>query len=158
MKNFTHIKTLLVALLVNVVSGTMAQTSIRPYECWNEIAFVSLSGHQPANYVRKDNNWEILYALRQPHTIEELNNMDIECNQSQLMLLEMGGLIKQEGKKWQTQIPILDKDQTNHLRKYSKEVANKIYATTKKDFKQLMDGINAMGFEDTTASLIFSYL
>jgi hypothetical protein len=34
----------------------------------------------------------------------------------------MGGLIKQEGKKWQTQIPILDKDQTNHLRKYSKEV------------------------------------
>ena len=158
MKNFTHIKTLLVALLVNVVSGTMAQTSIRPYECWNEIAFVSLSGHQPANYVRKDNNWEILYTLRQPHTIEELNNMDIECNQSQLMLLEMGGLIKQEGKKWQTQIPILDKDQTNHLRKYSKEVANKIYVTTKKDFKQLMDEINAMGFEDNTASLIFSYL
>lgn len=158
MKNFTHIKTLLVALLVNVVSGTMAQTSIRPYDCWNEIAFVSLGGHQLANYVRKDNNWEILYTLRQPHTIEELNNMDIECNQSQLMLLEMGGLIKQEGKKWQTQIPILDKDQTNHLRKYSKEVANKIYATTKKDFKQLMDGINAMGFEDNTASLIFSYL
>ena len=48
MKNFIHIKTLLVVLLVNVVSDTMAQTNIRPYECWNEIAFVSLSGHQPA--------------------------------------------------------------------------------------------------------------
>jgi hypothetical protein len=48
MKNFTHIKTLLVVLLVNVVSDSMPQTNIRPYECWNEIAFVSLSGHQPA--------------------------------------------------------------------------------------------------------------
>ena len=54
----------------------------------------------------------------------------------------IGGLIKQEGKKWRTQIPILDEDQTNHLRKYSKEVASKICAMTKKDFRQLMDGIN----------------
>ena len=77
MKNFTHIKTLLVVLLVNVVSDSMSQTNIRPYELWDETAFVSLSGHQPANYVRKDNNWEILYTLRTPHTIEELNNMGI---------------------------------------------------------------------------------
>ena len=158
MKNFTHIKTLLVVLLVNVVSDSMSQTNIRPYELWDETAFVSLSGHQPANYVRKDNNWEILYILRTPHTIEELNNMGIPCNQSQLMLLEVGGLIKLVGKKWRTQIPILNEEQTNHLRKYSKEVANKIYATTQKDFKQLMNGISAMGFEDNTASLIFSYL
>ena len=158
MKNFTHIKTLLVVLLVNVVSDSMSQTNIRPYELWDETAFVSLSGHQPANYVRKDNNWEILYTLRTPHTIEELNNMGIPCNQSQLMLLEVGGLIKLVGKKWRTQIPILNEEQTNHLRKYSKEVANKIYATTKKDFKQLMNGISAMDFEDNTASLIFSYL
>ena len=158
MKHFKNIKALLIVLLVNVVSESVAQVNIRPYECWDETAFVSLSGHQPANYVRKDNNWEILYTLRTPHTIEELNSIGIQCNQSQLMLLEVGGLIKQEGKKWRTQIPILDEDQTNHLRKYSKEVANKIYAMTKKDFRQLMDGINAMGFQDNTASLIFSYL
>ena len=48
MKNFTHIKTLLVVLLVNVVSDSMSQTNIRPYELWDETAFVSLSGHQPA--------------------------------------------------------------------------------------------------------------
>ena len=48
MKHFKNIKALLIVLLVNVVSESVAQVNIRPYECWDETAFVSLSGHQPA--------------------------------------------------------------------------------------------------------------
>lgn len=132
-----------------------AQTEIRPYQEWNETAFVSLKGHQPANYVRPDNNWDILYTLRTPYTQAELNAMGIPCTKSQLMLLEIGGLIQKEGKKWHSAVPIFDKKQTDGLRAYSKQVADKIYALTKLDFQSLMEEIGCMGFKDNTASLIF---
>lgn len=111
-----------------------AQTEIRPYQEWDETAFVSVKTHQPANYVRPDNNWDILYTLRTPYTQAELNSMGIPCTKSQLMLLEIGGLIEKEGKKWHTVVPILDKGQTDGLRAYSKQVADKIYALAKPDF------------------------
>ena len=74
------------------------------------------------------------------------------------MLLEIGGLIEKEGKKWHTVVPILDKSQTDGLRAYSKQVADKVYTIAKSDFQLLMKEIDKMGFKDNTASLIFSYL
>lgn len=143
---------------VGMTFGISAQTGIRPYQKWNETAFVSLKGHQPADYVRPDNNWDILYTLRTPYTQAELNAMGIPCTKSQLMLLEIGGLIQKEGKKWRSIVPIFDKKQTDELRAYSKQVADKIYAITKLDFQSLMKEIGRMGLKDNTASLIFSYL
>lgn len=35
---------------------------------WEATQFVALSSHQPSDYVAPDNNWEILYCLRTPHT------------------------------------------------------------------------------------------
>lgn len=145
-------------LLIGTIFTVSAQTKIRPYQEWNETAFVSVKTHQPANYVRPDNNWDILYTLRTPYTQDELNSMGIPCTESQLMLLEIGGLIEKEGDRWHTVIPILDKNQTDGLRAYSKQVADKIYETAKSDFQSLMKEIEKMGFKNNTASLIFSYL
>jgi hypothetical protein len=149
---------LLVLILLSVPSITKAQTPIRPYDQWEATQFIAVDGHQPEDYVKPDNNWEILYNLRTPHTQTELHEMGIKCSDSQLLLLEVGGLINETKGKWKTTIPILDKEQTNSLRNFSKEIAESMYANTKADFISLTQIINEMGFRENALSLVFSYL
>lgn len=158
MKNIFKHSFLVVALLSFIQTTIQAQTVIRPYNEWEATQFVAVSGHQPEDYVLTDNNWEILYNLRKPHTQNELRNMGIKCSDSQLLLLEVGGLINREKGKWKCTIPILDKGQTNSLRNLSKEIAKSMYSKTKNDFVSLVHTIKDMGFEKNALSLVFSYL
>ena len=86
----------LLSLLLTVSLAANARTPVRPYEEWEATQFVALSGHQPSDYVAPDNNWEILYCLRTPHTPAELRATGVGCTDSQLMLLEVGGLIAEQ--------------------------------------------------------------
>ena len=154
-----HYSSLLLSLVLLSVSPMMkAQTPVRPYNQWEATQFIAVSGHQPEDYVTPDNNWEILYNLRTPHTQAELREMGIKCSDSQLLLLEVGGLISNTKGKWKTTIPILDKEQTSSLRSLSKEIAQSMYAKTKADFVSLTQTISDMGFKDNALSLVFSYL
>ena len=110
------------------------------------------------DYVTPDNNWEILYNLRTPRTQAELREMGIKCSDSQLLLLEVGGLVSKTKGKWKATIPILDKEQTNSLRSLSKEIAESMYVKTKADFISLAQTISEMGFKNNVLSLVFSYL
>ena len=84
---------LLLFALLSVTTMIKAQISIRPYSEWEATQFVAVNGHQPEDYVKPDNNWEILYNLRTPRTQAELREMGIKCSDSQLLLLEVGGLV-----------------------------------------------------------------
>lgn len=139
-------------------TNSAAQEQLRPYEKWETTQFVALSGHQPIDYVTADNNWEITYNLRTPQTAGELRGKGIQCSDSQLMLLEVGGIIERTGGKWHTAIPILDKRQTDSLRLFSKTVADDIYGKNKQDFITLANTIKDMGWQANTLSLMFSYL
>lgn len=156
MRHYSNL--LLVLVLLCVFPMIKAQTPIRPYNQWEATQFISVTGHQPEDYVKTDNNWEILYNLRTPHTQVELREMGVKCSDSQLLLLEVGGLISKTKGKWKTTIPILNKEQTNSLRNLSKEIAESMYAKTKADFISLTQTISEMGFKDNTLSLVFSYL
>ncbi|SHJ59497.1 hypothetical protein [Bacteroides stercorirosoris] len=149
---------LLLLILLSVSTMIKAQTPIRPYSQWEATQFIAVNGHQPEDYVMPDNNWEILYNLRTPRTLIELREMGIKCSDSQLLLLEVGGLISKTKGKWKTTIPILDKEQTHSLRSLSKEIAESMYAKTKADFISLTQTISKMGFKNNTLSLVFSYL
>lgn len=59
---------LLLFALLSVTTMIKAQISIRPYSEWEATQFVAVNGHQPEDYVKPDNNWEILYNLRTPRT------------------------------------------------------------------------------------------
>ena len=118
---------LLLFTLLSVTTMIKAQISIRPYSEWEATQFVAVNGHQPEDYVTPDNNWEILYNLRTPRTQAELREMGIKCSDSQLLLLEVGGLVSKTKGKWKATIPILDKEQTNSLRSLSKEIAESMY-------------------------------
>ena len=111
---------LLLFALLSVTTMIKAQISIRPYSEWEATQFVAVNGHQPEDYVTPDNNWEILYNLRTPRTQAELREMGIKCSDSQLLLLEVGGLVSKTKGKWEATIPILDKEQTNSLRSLSR--------------------------------------
>ena len=143
---------LLLFTLLSVTTMIKAQISIRPYSEWEATQFVAVNGHQP------DNNWEILYNLRTPRTQAELREMGIKCSDSQLLLLEVGGLVSKTKGKWKATIPILDKEQTNSLRSLSKEIAESMYVKTKADFISLAQNISEMGFKNNVLSLVFSYL
>ena len=145
-------------LVLSSVPTIQTQTKVRPYEQWEATQFVAVSGHQPEDYVLTDNNWEIMYNLRTPHTQRELLDMGIKCSDSQLLLLEVGGLINKTEGKWKCTIPILDQEQTNSLRSISKEIAKSMYSKTKNDFVLLVQTIREMGFENNALSLVFSYL
>ena len=84
--------------------------------------------------------------------------MGIKCSDSQLLLLEVGGLVSKTKGKWEATIPILDKEQTNSLRSLSKEIAESMYVKTKADFISLAQTISEMGFKNNVLSLVFSYL
>lgn len=148
-----------ISLFISCAFSTIkAQTDVRPYKEWEATQFVAVSGHQPEDYVLTDNNWEIMYNLRTPHTQSELLDMGIKCSDSQLLLLEVGGLINKTKGKWKCTIPILDKEQTTSLRNVSKEIAASMYSKTKNDFVSLVHTIKGMGFENNALSLVFSYL
>lgn len=149
---------LLLFALLSVTTMIKAQISIRPYSEWEATQFVAVNGHQPEDYVTPDNNWEILYNLRTPRTQAELREMGIKCSDSQLLLLEVGGLVSKTKGKWKATIPILDKEQTNSLRSLSKEIAESMYVKTKADFISLTQTISEMGFKNNVLSLVFSYL
>ena len=91
MKYFSNLLLLFVFLSVSIM--IQAQTPVRPYNQWEATQFIAVNGHQPEDYVMPDNNWEILYNLRTPHTQAELREMGVKCTDSQLLLLEVGGLI-----------------------------------------------------------------
>lgn len=156
MKHYSNLFLLLV--LLSAFTMAKAQTQIRPYSQWEATQFIAVTGHQPEDYVIPDNNWEILYNLRTPHTQAELREMGVKCSDSQLLLLEVGGLISKTKGKWKTTIPILDKEQTSSLRSFSREIAESMYTKTKADFISLTQIISEMGFRDNTLSLVFSYL
>lgn len=156
MKHYSNL--LLLSVLLSVSTMIKAQTPIKPYNQWAATQFIAVNGHQPEDYVIPDNNWEILYNLRTPHTQAELHEMGIKCSDSQLLLLEVGGLISRTKGKWKTTIPILNKEQTTSLRSLSKEIAKSMYAKTKADFISLTQTISEMGFKNNALSLVFSYL
>ena len=154
-----YCKSLAFAGMLWVAGSLHAQEPVRPYDQWEATQFVAVTVRQPEDYVRLDNNWEILYNLRTPRTLDELRTAGVECSDSQWMLLRVAGLIQRTpDKKWKTTMPMLDKEQAASLRDLSEEIARSIYGKTKADFASLAEAIDEMGFAGNKLSLVFSYL
>ena len=91
MKNFIGLLFLLMGVSV------YGQTSkIRPYNECETVAFCSYESYDPSQYVETDNNWELLHTLRTPMSFKELKATGIPVTESQILLLQIGGLIEKE--------------------------------------------------------------
>ena len=148
-----YLRLFLCLVLLTVASTAYPQSAIRPYNQWEATQFVAISVRQPSDYVRADNNWDIVYTLRTPHTLKQLRDKGIPFTNSQIYLLELSGLIYADEGRWQTIIPILDKAQTDSLRSFSRVVADAIYDKTKTDFAGLTATITSATFSPCRSKL-----
>ncbi|MDO4790761.1 MAG: hypothetical protein Q3998_07360, partial [Porphyromonas sp.] len=148
-----------VALPVLSVATMKAQNSRFNSFVHNEsIAYCITSKGTPNNIVRLDNNWEILLALREPHTIKALDSLNIKFTYSQLQLLADWKLIRNNKNKFQTNMIILDSLQTLKLRNYSKELSEALAGKIGKDVTDFVKLLKSEGRERNSYSILFSYV
>lgn len=126
---------------------------------WNSIAFCSYTMYHPFKYVKADNNWEIIRALQTPHTRIELDSIGIGNTDSQLMLLQIEGLIdERDDGKWISLMPVLDSLQTVAVRAFSRNVADDLYPRIKDDCSALVDFLKQQKQSESAFAILFSYV
>lgn len=152
-------RSLLFIVLLSCISLCVnGQNEVRPFNKWESIAFCSYNQYHPFDYIRTDNNWELLFTLRTPHTASELKSMGIKFNESQLKYLMIGGLVKMDGKHLYTTFPIYDEEQTIKIRNLSRKIAEETFKETESDYRDFTKVLAKQGYKENAYSLLFSYL
>lgn len=149
-------------LLCASVFFTSAEASVRqpvkPFNDCDPIAFCLTLSLHPFEYIKADNNWEILNALQTPHSINQLDSMGIKCNKSQLMFLKVGGLVSQKNDLWQRSIPIFGRQETEKIRQFSRSIAEEVFKVNEAGYHNYIKILGKEGFKDNAFSLLFSCL
>lgn len=139
--------------------SVFGQTSeIRSYKEWETIAYCTYKSYHPSLYAQADNNWELLIALRTPMTLKELKASGIPFNNSQIILLLIGGLLESKNNVVHTVMPIFSEEQTKSIRTLSKTIAQSAYTDTEKEWVELMKELKTRNLAKNAYSLIFSYV
>lgn len=152
-------KFLIVALLAATAVPSAHSDDLigRPYKSFDSTAYCRYTSYHPAQYLT-DNNWDILCAFRQPGTVGRLDSLSISANKSQLLLLEVGGLLNNDNGVYSTAIHIFDRQQTVAIRTEAREFADSIFPIIRPDIERLKGEFERAGFSPQAYSLIFSYL
>lgn len=112
----------------------------------------------PDSIVRLDNNEQLLQALAQPQTLDQLKAAGLGFNQSQIQLLLDWRLLKEDGDLYQTAFPLLDPGKTEDLRgrmRRSAEAAETEFAGAVRDVRKILAG---RGREKNLYTVLFSYV
>ena len=135
------------------------QTSeVRPYKDWETIAFCTYESYHPSQYARIDNNWELLYTLRTPMSLKELEERGVAFTNSQIILLHIGGLIENENNVLKTVMPIFNEEQTKSIRTLSKGIAQSAYSQSEKEWSAFLKELKRQKLTKNAYSLVFSYV
>ncbi len=129
----------------------------RPYKSFDATAYCRYINYHPAAYLT-DNNWDILCAFRSPGTAQRLDSLAIPASKSQLMLLEVGGLLDSDNGVYSTSMHIFDRRQTSAIRTEAREFADSIFPLIRPDLRLLKSEFDRAGFSAQAYSLVFSYL
>lgn len=152
-------KKIILFLLVYMSSMYESTAQIRPFSDWESIAFCSYTRYHPFRYINADNNWEIIMALREPNTKSYLDSIGIKSTASQLMLLQIEGLISREkDNKWVTTIPLFDSLQTVDARRFSRTIAEKLYPQIKNSCSALVSHLSDKNMTESAFTILFSYI
>lgn len=142
---------------VFIASGLSARK--KPFSEWDSTAFCSYTIYHPYHYINTDNNWEILQALQTARTKQGLDSLGIKTTASQMMLLEIEGLIeKQDDNFWASLIPLFDSLQTVAVREYSRKIAGELYPEIEADCLNFTGFLNSKNLGSNAFSIMFSYV
>lgn len=148
-------KNLIVILLLTIISNKMySQKEMKDYEysCYCTL-------HVPPDYIIKyENNWELLVALKDWKTLDDLSKLGIKYTQKQLEVLGAMNLIDKQDEKYKTLITISNAEETNEINAKTKEHAKKIVSIIQSDFTEFSKALKEQGFEKNTYTVFFSYI
>ena len=120
--------------------------------------YVSSSGLSPVSIMRLDTNDEVLIACRRPRTRDELKAMGIDALESQLVLLRAMRMLRLNGGRFETVLPLLDADDTSRLRRAPSALAPELAVEIGADVEALSGALAKQGFPGHTHSVLFSYV
>ena len=128
-------------------------------ENWEHICYCSMNNvTHPESVVKADNNWQLLLAMKDGVTLEQLDSLKIPYSQSQLLLLRSHRLLNRTQNIYTTSVPILDVEQTANFRQLSQLVANSIYPEIEKSCRDLVAHLSEQNRSNNAFSILFSYL
>lgn len=127
--------------------------SIKDYD---DICFCSVGLEHPKRILDMDNNWEILFGLKNGCTLNDLNRLGIRYTQSQIGLLQASGLIKLHDSVYYATVPIISKNETIKLRAQTTVIAADIVQRLKKENDQLLQTFKIKGLQRNAYSLYFA--
>lgn len=132
-----------------------SQKEMKDYE---SSCYCSFSGTHPFQIIDEGNNWELLVALKEGKTIDELNKIGIKYTQKQIEVLQAMNLIENKDKKYKTLITILNAEETDEIRAETKEIAKKIVSIIQSDYTFFSKTLKEQKFENSIYSVFFSYV
>lgn len=152
-------KRIVFAILIFFTCTTYVPAQQREFSKWDATAFCSYTRHHPFSYIEADNNWEIMQALRTPHTRKHLDSLGIKNTDSQMMLLRIEGLIERnDNREWRTTMPILDSLETVEARTFSLRIAKELYKNIKTDCVALTTYLQQEKLHENIYCVLFSYV
>ncbi len=120
--------------------------------------YVGSRGLSPLVIMRLDTNGEVLIACRQPRTRDELRAMSVEAIESQLVLLRAMRLLRLEGGRFETLVPLLDAEATGRLRQATAALAPEIVSDVRTEVEELGAVLAEAGFGEHLYAVLFSYI
>ncbi|MGD0711101.1 MAG: hypothetical protein ABR968_07935 [Bacteroidales bacterium] len=150
-----RIKILIVLLLAMACNAVLSQNNIKDYEY---ICYCTLIGANPRDIIETGNNWDLLLALKDGKTSDELDKSGIKYSQKQLDVLQAINFIKKQDGKYYSLITILNSKESSEIRSLTKDIAAKIVLQIHNDYFSFSNKLKEQGFERNTYTLFFSYV
>lgn len=126
---------------------------------WEDICYCSMNNsYHPSTVVGADNNWQLLLAMKNGLMLKQLDSLKVPYTKSQLLLLMSQRLLNKSDGIYKTVIPILDTEQTAHLRKQSQFVASEIYPEIEHECHKLVAYLSKQNKAQNAYSILFSYV
>ena len=147
---------LLPLLLSFAVANAFAQD---PKWADHQLVRYIVTGHfNPSVVLNLDNNGDILLAMRDGITLEELQNSGPTFNDSQIFLLAVSDLLAKVDGKYHPRLRFLSKEQTGVLRQASKKAAAAILADTRASWQKLAQAIKQSGRQAQAYAIMHAYV
>jgi hypothetical protein len=123
------------------------------------ICYCETVGDSPHSIVRLDNNRDLLFALREGQTTEQLRKEGWTFSDSQIRLLVDWQLADRTSSGVvTTRMPLISGETAQRLRRLSASLGNEIGAAIKGDVAEIAAALQSLGRQGSSFSIVFSYI
>lgn len=164
MNRFRNWKTRLVGLMLAAAAAAVFNApgfASGPASSLNNYGvrlFGEIVGPNPIQFMKLENNGEILVACVPGKTIEQLKAEGITCQSNQIKLLMQHRLLQSDGDVLTTAFPIMTPEQTRAVRAITKDQGYKLGHKIHQDLRELKEKLQKAKRLKSHYSILYSYI